>query len=145
MYSIYKHTTPDGKVYIGQTSRKPEYRWNSGKGYTRKKHKEFYEAILTYGWDNISHEILETVKTSQEAKNRESYYIFLYNSGNPNYGYNIHKKSVRCVETGVIYNNVPEASELLGLSQSHIHECAKGKRKTCGGYRWEYVSDKPVL
>lgn len=32
-YTVYKHTSPSGKVYIGITCRKPEYRWNHGKGY----------------------------------------------------------------------------------------------------------------
>ena len=29
-YTVYKHTSPSGKVYIGITCRKPEYRWNHG-------------------------------------------------------------------------------------------------------------------
>lgn len=139
MYSIYKHTTPDGKVYIGQTKNNPNYRWNSGKGYSKRK--SFYDAILLYGWDNIQHEVLEVVATKQQAIEKERYYIKEFNSGNPEYGYNVANKSIRCVETGVIYSGVPEASKILGLNQSHIHECAKGtsKRKTCGGYHWEYV------
>ena len=28
VYSIYKHTTPDGFVYIGATAQKPKNRWN---------------------------------------------------------------------------------------------------------------------
>ena len=32
-YTVYKHTSPSGKVYIGITCRKPKYRWNNGKGY----------------------------------------------------------------------------------------------------------------
>lgn len=26
-YSVYKLTSPNGKVYIGITSKKPEYKW----------------------------------------------------------------------------------------------------------------------
>lgn len=32
-YIIYRHTSPSGKVYIGQTCQKAEHRWNSGKNY----------------------------------------------------------------------------------------------------------------
>ena len=33
-YIIYKHINKiNGKIYIGQTCQKPEYRWNHGKGY----------------------------------------------------------------------------------------------------------------
>ena len=37
IYKIYKHTSPSGKVYIGQTRAKnPIARWrNGGKGYYR--------------------------------------------------------------------------------------------------------------
>ena len=33
-YIVYKHTAPNGKVYIGITGFDPEYRWlNNGRGY----------------------------------------------------------------------------------------------------------------
>ena len=32
-YIIYRHTTPSGKVYIGQTCKRPNIRWLNGNGY----------------------------------------------------------------------------------------------------------------
>ena len=32
-YTVYKHIFPNNKIYIGITSKKPEIRWNKGKGY----------------------------------------------------------------------------------------------------------------
>lgn len=32
MYSVYKHTAPNGKVYIGITGKDPEKRWLNGGG-----------------------------------------------------------------------------------------------------------------
>lgn len=55
-YIIYRHTSPSGKVYIGQTCRKPEHRWNNGKNY--EQCTVFFSAIQKYGWDNIKHEVL---------------------------------------------------------------------------------------
>lgn len=55
-YTVYMHITPSGKRYIGITCRKPEYRWNNGKGYEANEH--FYSAINKYGWDNIKHVIV---------------------------------------------------------------------------------------
>lgn len=46
-YYIYKHTAPNGKVYIGMTSKNPQERWDSGHGY--RKHKYFWNAIKKYG------------------------------------------------------------------------------------------------
>lgn len=138
MYYIYKHTSPNGKVYIGQTKReKPEYRWNNGKGY--KNRPEFYKDILAFGWDNFKHEILETVETYKEAIERENYYITKFNSANC--GYNTSGRAVICVETEIIYNNATEAAKELNLNQSHIHECAKGTRHTHGGYHWCYLQE----
>lgn len=56
-YFLYKHTFPNGKVYIGITSRSdPEQRWLKGRGYQTQT--LMYNAIKFYGWDNIKHEIL---------------------------------------------------------------------------------------
>lgn len=85
-YSVYKHIVPNGKIYIGITSMKPERRWSNGKGY---KTQIFYRAILKYGWDNIKHEILFTNLTKQEAEQKEIELISLYQSNNPKYGYNV--------------------------------------------------------
>jgi predicted GIY-YIG superfamily endonuclease len=37
-FVLYKHTCPNGKVYIGITCQKPQIRWNYGKGYQKNKH-----------------------------------------------------------------------------------------------------------
>ena len=69
-YTVYKHISPSGKVYVGITKRKPEYRWNHGKNY-RKDQLLFYRAIQKYGWDNFTHVILYTGLSERDAKNIE--------------------------------------------------------------------------
>lgn len=85
-YCVYKHTTPNGKVYIGQTCREPNIRWANGFGY---KHQMFYNAIQKYGWNNIQHEILFEGLTKDEADKKEIELISYYDSTNPERGYNI--------------------------------------------------------
>ena len=92
MYCVYKHTCPSGKVYIGITKRKPQKRWNSGRGYESNRY--FFRAITKYGWDNFEHEVIETSLTLEEAEERERHYIRLYNSTNPEHGYNIEAGGV---------------------------------------------------
>lgn len=87
MYCVYKHTTPNGKVYIGITSKNPLKRWNNGIGYS--KNILFYRAIVKYGWDNIKHEILLYGLTEEEACKKEIELIAEYKSTNPDYGYNL--------------------------------------------------------
>lgn len=86
-YSVYKHTSPSGKVYIGITSRPPEERWHGGSGYRRNKH--FYNAIVKYGWINFTHEILAENLTHDEACTAEMALIAAYNSTDPAKGYNL--------------------------------------------------------
>ena len=46
-YTVYKHTSPSGKIYIGMTCQKPKDRWGKdGNGY---KGQPFYNAIQKYG------------------------------------------------------------------------------------------------
>ena len=85
-FSVYKHTFPNKKVYIGITGLKPQYRWNSGKGY--KNQLVINRAIQKYGWNNIEHEIMFENFTKEEARLMEKMYIALYDSANPQYGYN---------------------------------------------------------
>lgn len=87
MYTVYKHTTPSGKVYVGITKRKPEKRWDNGNGYKENEH--FYRAILKYGWENIEHEIIcQAPMSAAQAGAVEKSFIALYDSTNPNKGYN---------------------------------------------------------
>lgn len=48
-WCLYRHTTPSGKVYIGITSYKPEYRWNNGRGYFNTKKSKFKSSIIKLG------------------------------------------------------------------------------------------------
>lgn len=48
-------------------------------------------------------------------------------------------KRVKCVETGVIYDNIFQASVETGANYSNIVQVCRGKRKTTGGFHWEYV------
>ena len=88
-YIVYKHITPNGKVYIGITSRKSYERWCGGGGY--RTQILFYRAIQKYGWKNIKHKILYTNLTKEEAEQKEIELIAKYKSNNPKYGYNVEK------------------------------------------------------
>lgn len=86
-WSVYIHIVPNGKVYVGITSKDPKYRWNYGHGY--RKCKRFWNAIVKYGWQNIKHDVLYDGLTKYEAESIERKLIADYCSTNPKYGYNI--------------------------------------------------------
>lgn len=86
-YKVYKHTAPNGKVYIGITRQPIAKRWKNGEGYDGCT--AFYRAIKKYGWDNIKHEILDEGLSKEAACEKEIAYIAEYQSTNPAYGYNL--------------------------------------------------------
>ena len=86
-FIVYKHTAPNGKVYIGITSQeKPTRRWQHGAGY--RTQTRFARAIAKYGWDNILHEVLFVGLTQEEAEQKEIDLIAAYKSTDPRFGYN---------------------------------------------------------
>lgn len=87
-YIVYRHTCPNGKVYIGITGTAFETRCGNN-GYKYRKNKLFARAIKKYGWDNIRHEILYSGLTKEEAEAKEIELIAEYKSNNPKYGYNV--------------------------------------------------------
>lgn len=88
MYTIYKHTSPSGKVYIGITKQTPpSKRWLGGKGY--RTQEKFYRAIQKYGWKNFTHEILYQCENSDEAEMKEREFIKQYKSTDNRFGYNV--------------------------------------------------------
>lgn len=86
-YCVYRHTAPNGKVYIGITCRQPEIRWGAT-GNKYKNNKHFYNAIQKYGWNNIKHEILFDGLSEALAEAYEKWFIFVHNSSDRKYGYN---------------------------------------------------------
>lgn len=50
---------------------------------------------------------------------------------------NVYRK-VRCVETGQIFNSITEAGKAMNIDRLYINECLSGKKKSTGGYHWEY-------
>ncbi len=86
-YTLYKHIFPNNKIYIGMTSNDINIRWNNGHGY--KNQPLIYRAIQKYGWGNIKHEIIKQDIPEYDIDELERFYIKLYKSNKPKYGYNI--------------------------------------------------------
>lgn len=116
-YSVYKHTTPSGKVYIGITSKPVEERWLNGRGYAKNEH--FWNAIKKYGWDNIEHQVLVSGLSKDEASEVEKMYIALYRSHEIKHGYNLTEGG----ETGIVHTME---------SRRKLSESKKGQRYNIG-------------
>ena len=89
MFTVYKHTFPNNKVYIGITSKKNVYRrWSHGNGY--KTQSFMWKAIQKYGWENVKHEIIAKNLSKKDACTLEIQLIAQYQSNNSKYGYNVY-------------------------------------------------------
>lgn len=86
-YTVYMHTVPNGRRYIGITCQQPERRWRGGMHYDYNK--RFFLVIVQYGWDNIKHEILYENLSKAEAKQKEIELIEEYKTNQEEYGYNM--------------------------------------------------------
>ena len=86
-YIVYRHTSPNGKMYVGITHLMPKRRWHNGRGYVHNQH--FSNAIKKYGWDNFKHEILLEGLTKEQAQLAEKLFIGYWDLMNQDKGYNL--------------------------------------------------------
>lgn len=94
-WAVYIHTNKKNlKMYVGITSRKPEVRWNSGRGYVGNDY--FMKAIEKYGWDGFYHDIIETGLSREEAGEMEIFLIKTLHTTNRDCGYNISNGGFSC-------------------------------------------------
>lgn len=150
-YYLYKHTNLiNGKCYIGITCQTPEQRWRSGLGY--KDQSKFYGAILKYGWNSFSHEILYKNLSQEEAYNLEKKLIAEYDSIENGYniqqggedvgiwarehlGATIYKLDPTDFHIIYQYDSISNASRELSVSPTAIANAIQ-VRGECLGYYW---------
>ena len=54
-------------------------------------------------------------------------------------------RKIICVETGIIYNSIAEASRKYNINYKAINHVCRGRSMTAGGYHWIYFDDCPLL
>jgi len=87
---IYKVTSQDGRVYVGQTvkalcDRKAGHKIQAKKNDRRTP---FQAALLDEGFDNFKWEQIDTAENQAELDAKEKHWIAYYNSLDPKQGYN---------------------------------------------------------
>lgn len=136
-YTVYRHTAPNGKMYVGITKMRPKRRWDCGRGY--KENEYFSRAIAKYGWDNFNHEILLEGLTVDEASLAEKIFIGYWDLTNRNKGYNLESGGVANWEmTEETRRKISEAQ--IGRKASEetkrkMSEARRGKRNPMYGKR----------
>lgn len=139
-YIVYVHIFPNGKKYFGITSKKPNARWENGKGYDKEHQPVIYAAIQKYGWENIEHKILYEDLTKEEAQSLEIYLIAKYKTNckryGDKYGYNMTDGG-----EGTLGRKMSDEQKQK-ISNAHMGKigylCCNSKQVICDGV--EYAS-----
>lgn len=88
-YLVYFHRNKvNNKAYIGITKNSIKIRSGTN-GYRYKGNSYFTHAIQKYGWDNFEHIVFMENLSQEQAKEIEYLLIKLFNTTNPDYGYNL--------------------------------------------------------
>lgn len=128
-YLIYKHTSPSGKAYIGQTN---NYNKRCNQHQTRTVCRAFHAAIKRYTWDAFTHEILHENLTLEQANELESLCIDKHNTLSPN-GYNLATgglNSKRSLETKAKMSLAAKGKIRSPEHRANISLAQKGKIKS---------------
>jgi len=149
-HTVYKLTSPDGKVYIGQTSCNLPRRCQRGKNY--KRNPELTADIQQYGWDNFTLEILRENISGRHADIIERLAIVHYHALFPD-GYNKERGGIRghnSFRSKPVFQIDPNTGEIIALWESHsaarrtlkiksgdIGKAAADKIPSAGGYIWK--------
>ena len=145
MYTVYQHRNlRNGKSYIGMTSRKPNERWRSGKGY--KNNFRMWKDIKESNWNtDWEHNILGKFEDKQEALNVEEMFIWLFDSTNE--GYNIStydRNSYKRTDETRRKNSEAHTGEKNPMYGKHFSE--ESKRKMSEAHKGKiYANTKPIL
>ena len=137
MYGIiYKATFPNGKVYIGQTTKDLEMRKKRHYAQMKSSIKDkkddsvLMRAFKKYGFEKVKWEIIDTAFTKEELNQKEIYWINFY-------------KSYIKFENSNGYNSTlggdSPGNKLMNLNDKQLYECGleikQGKSK-------KYIKEK---
>ena len=116
--SGYRHTY-ESKRKMSVTKKKLGSMKGNKNHYYGKNHTEEIKQKMKKAWEN--EERLAKLKKHNENLDRT-----------------YQQKKVTNVDTGEVFNSIKEAAEKYSLKETHISRVCRGKRKTTGGFRWEY-------
>lgn len=159
---IYKITNQlNGKIYIGQTIRKPEYRWyehiNNAYNSNRRDKMAITQAIAKYGEENFQFEVIEECDNNQ-LNEREQYYIHYYHSLQDGYNstpggdsnYNLQKAIIVYqwdLDGNFVkkWNSAREVENMYGWGHGEILKCCRGEKghNSRYGYLWSFTDTAP--
>lgn len=143
-FCVYEHLFPNGKRYIGITSKKPTDRWENGSGYEKTHQSAMYYAIQKYGWDNIQHNILFEGLSFEKACAKEKELIAYYKTNirryGDAYGYNLTDGGEGTLGHQCSEETKQKISQAI-KGKYKGKNCYKSKSVICDGIEYESITD----
>jgi group I intron endonuclease len=147
---IYKITnTVNDKVYIGQTIRSIDIRWKEHLRHgfnpnNNEYNRHLYKSMRKYGKDKFSIEEIECCDNDL-LDEREMFWIQLYDSSNPRYGYNLTLggEGTMIIDYDEVYKRYDNGETLgqiareMGLSRSNLTQILKGYENYDKAVAWD--------
>lgn len=157
----------NNKIYFGQTT-KGSFDERYGGNFPKNCSNDHIKAsIKKYGWENFEVvEEFDMATSREELNDLEEMYIKMWNTIDRRYGYNKKHGGNNCkigeelkerhyrrenhprarevhqyLESGDYiksWSYLKEASIALGIPDTSITSCCRGKFKSAGGYQWSY-------
>ena len=139
--------TEDGRIYSfatkkflkSQVTKKGYLTVRLGRGHNYKNYRVHRLVADTFipnpgNLPEVNHK--DEDKTNNSVSNLE----WCTQDYNLHYGSREHlSKKVYCVELDKTFLNARAAFKELGIKDYRIRYCCKGRRKTAGGYHWQYA------
>lgn len=120
-WCVYVHINKiNGKKYIGQTSQRPEKRWDNGRGYITSS--KFYGAIQKYGWSNFEHVIIADNLSLEEANDLEILLIEKYQTQKDEFGYNLDSGGHNTTHSEETKRKISESNHIAQLGNKWSDE-----------------------
>lgn len=127
-YTVYKHVNNiNNKQYIGITKRKPEERWGSRGINYQNRSPYFWAAIVKYGWNNFTHEIIASGLSKEEACSMEIELIKKLKTQDRNFGYNILEGGTAPKITDEVREKMSKA--MMGNKNGLGKKCSEEKKE----------------
>lgn len=90
-------------------------------------------------WENPGYQQKIIKQRKKEWQNPAVREKCLKNLDRTGKGGSARRKAIKCLETNIIYESTREAERLTGISHTNISQVCNKKRKTAGGFHWEFL------